>query len=180
MSLLLNENSLVSMTDFIVEVYHNPLRHNLQWIEKETLQLAQEYGKRVPEMFIVRDLFQQFKSEITTHMMMEEAHFFPTLVRMERCAQGLESFTDCDLEKFEGVIRRLELEHEHFDTYVFDIVRIFKKSSFRYEEMFVFSHFFGYYSMLENELMRHTELENAKLHSLAKKIFCNVCHLPQQ
>lgn len=146
-------------------------------IEYETLQLAKEYGKKFPEMIKISELLSQFKWEVLEHMNREENEFFPVLKQIERCALWLAQYTDCDLKKFEDVIHKLELDHEHFDTYVYDLVKVFKGSHLRYENLFAYDHFQNYFVMLENETMRHTELENIKLHPLAKKLFKKVCHI---
>lgn len=171
------ELSLSQMVDFIVSVYHAPLRNNLHFIENETLQLALEYGKRYPELLKIKDLFLQFRLEVIHHINQEEEEFFPVLKQIEDCALGIRDFSDCDLQKFEKVIHKLELEHEHFDTYVRDLVEVFRQSELRYHDVFTYDHFHNYYSLLENETMRHTEMENIKLHPLAKKLFKTVCNL---
>lgn len=170
-------NSLEGMIGFIEMVYHASLRQYLFHIEFETLHLAKQYGKKFPEMQTVAELLQQFKHEVLDHMNREEHDFFPVLVQIEQCVHWLMDFTDCDLKKFEDVIRRLELDHENFDTYVMDLVKVFRASLLKYEDLYTYDHFHNYFSMLENETMRHTELENTKLHPLAKKLFAEVCHL---
>ena len=177
MTVQIREKSLSSIVDFIIMVYHGPLRQNIQHIEYETLQLVKEYGVKFPELKDMGELLSQFKSEVLEHMSREEHEFFPVLRQIEKCAFGEAEFTDCDLKRFEDVIHRLEHEHEHFDTYVYSLVTIFRESDFRHENPFAYDHFNNYYSLLENETMRHTQIENKKLHPLAHELFKKVCSI---
>lgn len=107
----------------------------------------------------------------------EEKEFFPVLKQIEKCANGIEQFTDCDLKRFEDVIEKLEYEHFHFDNCIIELLKIYNNSFLKNKNMYVYDHFRNYFLLLENETMRHTQMENTKLHPLAKKLFKEVCNL---
>ena len=72
----------------------------------------------------------------------------------------------------------MELEHEHFDTYVYDFVKVFERHSpLKQENPHIHEYFLSTYTKLESETRHHTSLENTKLHSLARDLFLQVCHL---
>jgi iron-sulfur cluster repair protein YtfE (RIC family) len=176
MHISFTNTSIASITDFIITTYHKNLRENLDNIISETKALSEQYSQ-LSELHQVYELLKQFKSEISPHIDREESDFFPVLREIEQTALGTRQFNDCDLEKFEATIRRLELEHEHFDTYVYDFVKIFTGSTLKQENEYVYDYFLYTYEKMQSETKRHTELENRELHPLAKDLFLQVCHL---
>lgn len=176
MHISFTNTSIASITDFIITTYHTNLRENLDHLISETKALSEQYNQ-FSELVQIYELLKQFKSEIKPHIDREEEEFFPVLREIEQTALGTRQFNDCDLQKFEATIRRLELEHEHFDTYVYDFVKIFTSSDLKHENEYVYDYFLYAYEKMQSETRRHTELENRELHPLAKDLFLQVCHL---
>ncbi len=166
-----NEESLNSLIDFIIEKYHNSVRKNLPILENETQKLIQEFWEKFPELIQIAELLKQFKIEIDKHINIEEDDFFPILRKLEDKIY----WVDCNFVNFINIIRKLEIEHEHFDTYVYSLFEIFKLSWLKLENEFIYDKFYNYFSLLESETKEHTEIENLSLHPLARekfKIFC--------
>jgi iron-sulfur cluster repair protein YtfE (RIC family) len=116
----------------------------------------------------IKELFSQFKGQIIAHMKREEKDFFPILREIENCHDS-KKFTKCDLKRFNKIITRLEREHDEFDTYVFDLIDVFKEANLHRENREVYEKYDKIFSSLEDSVMKHTEIENTKLHILARK-----------
>lgn len=177
MAIFYKQDSLNSLIDFIIEIYHAPVRHNINGIEREALELIHASSEIYEEFKKMAPLFESFKEEMLEHMNREENEFFPVLRHIEDTVLWKRGFTDCDLKKFEDVIHLLEFEHTHFNNYLELFLKIFRESDLKNKNQFVYDHFHNYFSMLENETMRHTQIENEILHPLAKKLFKQVCEL---
>ena len=101
-------------------------------------------------------------------MRREEKDFFPILREIENCRDS-KKFTKCDLKRFNKIITKLEREHDEFDTYVFNLIDVFKEANLDKENREVYDKYDKIFSSLEDSLMKHTEIENTKLHILARK-----------
>jgi len=177
MSLLLDRSSLKSIIDFIIEVYHAPLRENINAIERETREMVVLYKGKYPELEELLQLFLTFREDISVHINTEEKDFFPILKEMEKTSNWNWFFSNCDIEKFEKTITKLEKEHELIDEYIVKLSKIFENIEIlKDKNSFLYDHFYGYYIWLINETWNHTEIENTVLHPLAREVFEGICN----
>ncbi|HZP80914.1 MAG TPA: iron-sulfur cluster repair di-iron protein [Chthonomonadaceae bacterium] len=78
-----NEMPLGELADHIISTHHAYLKMELPRLAFLTNKVANAHGSRHPEMIRVRDIFAQFKQELESHMIKEEAILFPMCKLLE-------------------------------------------------------------------------------------------------
>ncbi|MBX9689576.1 MAG: iron-sulfur cluster repair di-iron protein [Candidatus Obscuribacterales bacterium] len=78
-----SKETLKSLTEHIIEKYHQPLRLELSRIANLTEKVAKAHGQNHPEMIELKKIFGIFKTELEFHMQKEEMILFPGIVAME-------------------------------------------------------------------------------------------------
>ncbi|MFN8613083.1 MAG: iron-sulfur cluster repair di-iron protein [Vulcanimicrobiota bacterium] len=94
---------LAELTDYIVSLHHGYLRDTLPLLARQVERVAAVHGARRPELLEVRNLFQEFVSEMTDHMEKEEQILFPMIAGL---AEGGPAFS------LSRIIEVMEAEHD--------------------------------------------------------------------
>lgn len=76
--------SLTSLCTYIVNKHHSFTRTELERLEKIVKKVVAVHGEGHPELYKVRDYFNDLQTDMTQHMFKEENVLFPYVEKMER------------------------------------------------------------------------------------------------
>lgn len=72
-------------------------------------------------------------------------------------------------------ILSLERDHEEFDAYVYDMLDVFKDMGLEKINQDAYDRCKRIFGMLEMDTMHHTQVENTKLHIIAREKYNTLC-----
>lgn len=99
--------AMSDLIDHIIRVHHEPLRAELDRLAGLLEKVLKAHGARHPELAQLQEVFLEFESDLTLHMLKEEKVLFPMIKRLET-VQVVPTFP------FESVHNpALVMEHEH-------------------------------------------------------------------
>jgi regulator of cell morphogenesis and NO signaling len=82
--------SLTSLCRHIVTKHHTYVRTELERLDKIVNKVVAVHGAGHPELFTIRDYFQDLNTDMTSHMFKEEHVLFPYVEKLEQAATGAE------------------------------------------------------------------------------------------
>lgn len=94
---------LATLCDHIETTHHGFLREALPRLSMLTAKVAERHGDRDPRLVKVRDLFEEFRVELESHMLREERVLFPAIRTREAGQPGL------------GIAGAIEVMHAEHD-----------------------------------------------------------------
>lgn len=111
-----SRESMASMIEFIVHVYHAPTREKLSEIEAILAKCSRE-KMALPRLNFIQGLFLKLDVELRDHFRVEEVTVFPFLIRAERALQASKNLPPLPAvsEDFVNPIRALLFEHGMMD-----------------------------------------------------------------
>ncbi|MCB8931803.1 MAG: iron-sulfur cluster repair di-iron protein [Fimbriimonadaceae bacterium] len=74
---------LSTLCDHIEEKHHGFLRQALPRLSMLAAKVAERHGERDPRLVKVRDIFEEFRAELESHMLKEERILFPAIRSLE-------------------------------------------------------------------------------------------------
>lgn len=81
---------LADLCQHIVTKHHAFVRSELERLDKIVKKVVAVHGEAHPELFKIRDYFNDLNTDMTSHMFKEEHVLFPYIGKLERAAHGAE------------------------------------------------------------------------------------------
>ncbi|MCB0643381.1 MAG: iron-sulfur cluster repair di-iron protein, partial [Phaeodactylibacter sp.] len=96
----------------IERVHHTYVRNTLPALTTYLTKLCQVHGERHPELFEIKDLFDQSAVELTHHMAKEEEILFPYIQALAAAQKGKFPLSPPHFGHLQNPISMMEAEHE--------------------------------------------------------------------
>jgi regulator of cell morphogenesis and NO signaling len=99
--------SLSNLCDHIQEVHHSYIYQELPRLDFMTRKVAAVHGDHEPRLTEVRQVFDTFQRELSSHAKDEDENVFPAIRQLDSAQDSTAAS-----ERLEGMLSRLEAEHE--------------------------------------------------------------------
>lgn len=96
----------------IEKVHHNYVRNTIPALTTYLTKLCQVHGERHPELFEIKDLFDQSAVELGQHMVKEEQVLFPYIQALAAAQRGQFPLSPPHFGHLQNPITMMETEHE--------------------------------------------------------------------
>lgn len=144
-----NTNTII---DHIVNNIHAPLMVELAELSPYITKVSKVHGESHPELLRVKELFFEFKKEMTEHSAKEESTVFPLIKKLaEKSVENLKETVD--------YIRELEKEHDHVSVIFKELREITSDFTPPVDGCGTYRLVYKRLEMLEGETFMHVHLE---------------------
>lgn len=97
--------TLSELCDHIQETHHAYLQEELPRLDFLTRKVAAVHGAHEPRLLVLRQVFQDFNAEMTSHTEEENHTVFPTIRRLEKGKQSTPAIV-------RSICKKLEYDHD--------------------------------------------------------------------
>jgi regulator of cell morphogenesis and NO signaling len=141
-----------TIIDHVINHYHHPLMNELAELSPYVTKVSRVHGDTHPELLRVKDLFYEFKKEMTEHSAKEEETVFPLI-------QKLADNSVENREETVNFIRELEKEHDHVGAILKELREITSDFTPPLDGCGTYRLVYKRLEMLEGETFMHVHLE---------------------
>lgn len=141
-----------TIIDHVINHYHHPLMEELAELSPYVTKVSRVHGDSHPELLRVKDLFYEFKKEMTEHSAKEEETVFPLI-------QKLADNSSENREETVNFIRELEKEHDHVGSILKELREITSDFTPPLDGCGTYRLVYKRLEMLEGETFMHVHLE---------------------
>lgn len=156
----INTLSLSELSDYIVKRHHSYVRKNIPFLSESLDKICNVHGTKHPELFRIRELFNESAGELTMHMQKEEIMLFPYIKKMEAAKTADHLPARAPFGSVSNPIKMMIAEHEtegeRFDL----IAEISGNYSIPADACNTYKATLGSLKEFESDLHRHIHLEN--------------------
>lgn len=162
----IEDMSLSWLVKYITETYHEPLRKNLIKLDWLVDSIIKDYIKDYPDLVSLQELYNQFRSEISKHVIKEEFVVFPSIIKFEAIYN--DAFIDLTLnhEMIEKLVNDVEMKNQHieFDLYLSSIIQLLEWSNINNKWIKDFDNAKAIFISIQQDNITHAKLENEDLY----------------
>ncbi|HPG74217.1 MAG TPA: iron-sulfur cluster repair di-iron protein [Bacteroidales bacterium] len=160
---------LDKLCDYIVERHHSYVSDTIPFLQAKLQKLCEVHGDNHPELFDVRELFDQTAANLTMHMQKEELVLFPFVKNLLRIKSNGEKIAPNEISVLEP-IHQMEAEHQA-EGERFEIIAKFT-GNYTVPSDGCNTYRVGYQTLqeFEQDLHRHIHLENNLLFKKAVQL----------
>lgn len=162
----IEDMSLSWLVKYITKTYHQPLRENLKTLDDLVPLISKNYTKDYPELLNLQELYNQFRTEISKHVVKEEFVVFPSVVKFEEIFN--DSFIDLTInyELIEKLVNDVVMKNQHieFDMYLSSIVQLLEWSNMNNKGVKDFDNAKALFMTIQKDNISHAKIENEDLY----------------
>lgn len=100
------------LANYICENHHAYLRNIIPSLQQRLEKVAMRHGQAEPYLFEVKDKFNAFAEELTSHMFQEEEVLFPYVKRLSRASASGQTLPPPTFGSIQSYIEQFETEHD--------------------------------------------------------------------
>ncbi len=108
----INSLELDELSDYIVKRHHAYVRKNIPFVKENLEKVCHKHGEAHPELYEIRQLFDQSAGELTMHMQKEEIVLFPYIAKMVKAREAGEKIKQPPFGRVNNPISNMIAEHE--------------------------------------------------------------------
>lgn len=153
------------LIEIIIKEYHRPLRLGNPMIKKDLIYLCKKYRHIETKLLLIKELFEQFDSQIIKHIDREEKVFFKAIIDLEEKVINLKDIDKKTIKDVKAFIKKQEIEHSEIDNYTESIEILCSKISKISDP--IFYDFIRRIRKLINETDAHVKIEDFYLNEKA-------------
>ncbi|MCF8304198.1 MAG: iron-sulfur cluster repair di-iron protein [Bacteroidales bacterium] len=156
----INALPLDELCTYIVEQHHNYVRESLPMLQQKLEKVCKAHGDDHPEVFKIKELFDQSAMELTKHMQKEEIVLFPYVKRMVKAENGQESFQSPPFGHVNEPISVMMEEHDNEGRRFEEISELSNNYTLPQGACNTFMFTYEKLREFEEDLHKHIHLEN--------------------
>lgn len=156
----INSLSLSELSDYIIRRHHSYVRNKIPFLKGGLDRICEVHGSAHPELFRIRELFNESAGDLTAHLQKEEIVLFPYIQQMEA---SIRTGSQPGKPRFGSVANPVEMmmadhetEGQRFDT----IASISNKYALPGDACNTYRATINGLKDFEADLHRHIHLEN--------------------
>ncbi len=100
------------LADYIVKTHHRYAEKQIQTLKPYLEKISQVHGGRHPELFEIKEIFENIAGEITTHMKKEEIILFPTVKKIVQAKENQTELPNLSVGRVENPVSQMTHEHD--------------------------------------------------------------------
>ena len=151
-----NEWSLAFLSDYIINTHHLFVKKSLPDLDAYATKVAAVHGGNHPELEEIKELVQELKAEMTSHMAKEEKVLFPYIKNLE----GVASNGSPAFDSITRPVHMMEIEHESVGLLLEKIRQISHDFTLPEDACGSYRMLYSMLEAFENDLHIHVHLEN--------------------
>ena len=151
---------MAALIAHIKDTHHKFIREEIVRLGPLFAKVCSVHGKNHPELFQIRDLFQDLANELSAHLMKEEMVLFPYLIRLEAAITGGEPVARAPFGSVRNPISMMEHEHDSAGSILRAIKGIAKEYSAPPDACVSYQTLYKALAAFEADLHQHIHLEN--------------------
>ncbi len=155
------------LIDYIIKRHHSFVLEQIPQLSQLLAKIASVHGDAHPEVFMIRDEFEQAVIALSSHLIDEEQKLFPyikMMVEMQKEGKSLNSNNDFDLKKtLEGLIDEHIAEGNRFDG----LSKLTNNFAIPVDVCNTYVVSFKSLKAFQDDLHKHVHLENNLLYPMA-------------
>jgi regulator of cell morphogenesis and NO signaling len=151
---------MAALITHIKETHHKFTREEIVRLHPLLAKVCSVHGKNHPELFQIRDLFQDLANELSAHLMKEEMVLFPYLAAMEAAVNGNAPVARAPFGSVQNPISMMEHEHDSAGSILRALKGITKGYSAPPEACVSYQTLYKALAAFEADLHQHIHLEN--------------------
>lgn len=148
------------LADYIEKTHHRYVEDKTPEIKSYLNKVCEAHGKDNPELFKIKDLFQQTVDNLTQHMKKEELIVFPFIRKMEKVKRSGESLQKPNFGSIKTPIDEMEAEHSAEGERLRDIDQLSNNYTPPASACNTYRVTYALLKEFENDLHLHIHLEN--------------------
>jgi regulator of cell morphogenesis and NO signaling len=154
------EESLTSLTEYIIDTHHLFTMHELDRLENLFNNVCSHHGENHRELFEAQRVFAQLRQELIPHMLKEEQILFPYIARMEKAAGEASTVAPPFFCTIRNPVRIMMMEHDAAGDLLIQLHSVTKGYETPPDGCLSFRSLYQGLSVLEADLHQHIHLEN--------------------
>lgn len=151
---------LASLIEHIQSTHHKYTRDEIARLGPLFEKVCSAHGKKYPELFESRDVFQGLAQELNNHLMKEERILFPYILTLEARAAGHGPIVSAPFGSVRNPIAMMEHEHDSAGSALRDIRKASNGYSAPAGACVSFQTLYTALAAFEADLHQHIHLEN--------------------
>ena len=151
---------IAALIAHIRDTHHKFTREEIARLGSLFAKVCAAHGKNHPELFQLRDLFQDLSNELSAHLMKEEMVLFPYLIRLEAAVLGKEPVVRAPFGSVRNPISMMEHEHDSAGSILRAIKGVAQGYSAPADACVSYHTLYKALAAFEADLHQHIHLEN--------------------
>lgn len=148
------------LADYIVKTHHRYSEKQIPVIKPYLAKIADVHGNRHPELFEIRDTFNQVAGKIAAHTKKEEIMVFPFIKRMANAKETGSEFKNPKAKTVEDPVNMLKEEHDDQGEAFRKIAQLSNNFTMPADGCNTYRVSFGLLKEFQQDLFKHIHLEN--------------------
>lgn len=151
---------IAALITHIKDTHHKFTREEILRLGPLVAKVCAAHGKNHPELFQLRDLFQDLANELSAHLTKEEMVLFPYLTRLEAAVTGKEPVARAPFGSVRNPISMMESEHDSAGSILRAIKGLTQGYSAPPDACVSYHTLYSALAAFEADLHQHIHLEN--------------------
>lgn len=165
------EMDLDQLIDMIIEVHHGYVLATIPALQLYLEKLCRVHGSRHPELFAIRDLFEEGAAALRNHMNKEEMVLFPYIKAMVQSKQNGFPLSKPHFQDINNPIQMMESEHEDEGERYRKIAQLTDNYTCPPDGCQTYRVTYALLNEFEEDLHKHIHLENNILFPKSQELF---------
>lgn len=147
------------LVDYIINVHHSYVRNNIPLITSHSEKVVRKHSEHHPEVIKVKEIFDEVKSELLSHLNKEEQILFPYIKSLVN-AKKMNTIVHAPFGTIANPIRMMEAEHNNAGDAFHLIYELTNNYTIPSDACNTFMLFYKELDAFEKDLHKHIHLEN--------------------
>lgn len=163
----LSSKSLVEISEYIKNNFHNPIREFLYPTEVLAKKVAMVHGSSHWELIQIKEIVEGLVPVLEIHFDKEWQILHPMLKELQESYDKSEYSLSLHCWSIKNPIRQMEFEHDNYGDMLLELRKLTNDYILPEDACRSYQALYANLQKLEEDLMRHTNLENFILHKKA-------------
>lgn len=159
--------SLVDIANYIKDTFHNPIREVLYPTEVLAKKVAMVHGGSHPELIQIKEIVEWLTPVLEMHFDKEWQILHPMMEEIDNAFKSKTPLEWLHCWSIANPIRQMESEHENYGDMLLELRKLTSDYTLPEGACRSYTALYANLEKLEEDLMRHTNLENFILHPKA-------------
>lgn len=159
-----NMNSIVEIANYVKNTFHNPIRETLYPTEVLAKKVAMVHGSHHPELVQIKEIVEWLVPVLEMHFDKEWQILHPMIAEIQATFDAWEKLKWLHCGSITNPIRQMELEHDNYWDMLLELRKLTSNYTLPEGACRSYTALFANLEKLEEDLMRHTNIENFILH----------------
>lgn len=164
----LKKMSPVTLCNYLVQKHHHYAQRMLPVIEHHIKQTGITHHGQYPQLLLLANIFDTFKSDFLRHINYENTKVFPYVKKLERYTVAFENMVLLEMKDF--TMEEFILKHHHDDDEMHNIRLLLKGYRYEPNDALAYKVLMNELKTFEADLQEHSRIEEDILQPVAERM----------